>query len=317
MRPVTHRAAAIAATAVFAATAHAALQPPDLSLTLTGSAGTVNASGQLSYSLTVKNTAVYGTICSFDPDTHRRVCEVEPVSANAAGVLVRAMLPAGVQVLGVSGDSGFTCTTAPSGSGTLATCANGFIYADDAGHITLQVKMPNAGGSFTTTAAADPLGAIAERNESNNNASITTAVNPPPNTNLPDLNCSETTPTSTFDGRSPVDFSVFLRNSGPVTATNVTLTFSTPYTNGLLGLSVGNGFSCRYLSAPNQSLQVQCDGGTIAAFGSAFMTVRISPDGQLPSGTPFTLATYMDPYNQIPDLYRPNNNCTKAVIVSP
>lgn len=287
------------------------LQPPDLSVALTGTPATADAAVIVTYTLTVTNHATYRNVCRRDPLTLRYVCGPEPTSSDAGGVVLQVNWGGGAQFFGASGDSGFGCV----GSATQLTCANGTIPAGASGHVTLQLRMPNAAASVALSAAVDPFGAISERDETNNGATLTTTVLAPTG-NRPDLNCSVTGP-DTFDGRSGVDYNLFLRNMGPVAAGNVTIQLFAPLSTRLLSLTPSNGFSCYFLSGANQPLLLQCVGGSIPAWGSAFMSIRVSPGTQLPSGTPMTMSVTMDPQNVIPELFENNNQCNKAAITVP
>lgn len=287
------------------------LQPPDLTVAMTGTPAPADAAVIVTYTLTVTNNATFRNVCRRDPVTRMFICGAEPTSADASGVVVQVGWGGGAQFFGASGDSGFNC----SGGSTLLTCANGAIPAGGTGHVTLQLRMPNAAASVALSAAVDPLNAIFERDEANNGAALTTSVLAP-TSNRPDLNCSVAS-VNTFDGRSGVDYSMFLRNMGPVDASNVTIQLFAPLSTRLLSLVPSNGFSCFFQSGANQPLLLQCVGGFIPALGSASMSIRVSPGTQLPSGTPMAMSVTMDPQNVIPELFENNNLCTKAAITVP
>lgn len=287
------------------------LQPPDLTVGFSASPSSADAATIVTYSLVVNNVPTTRNLCRRDPLTWRYVCGPEVTSAGAVGVVLQVGWSGGAQFFGASGDSGFNC----SGSGTQATCANASIAAGGTGHITLQLRMPNAAAGVALTATVDPLDAVYERSNANNVATAATTVLAPTG-NRPDLECSIAS-VDQFNGRAAVDYTVYLRNSGPLDAGNVTLQFYAPLTTGLLWLTPSNGFSCYFLSGANQPLSLQCVGGSIRAFDSAVMTLRLSPDGQLPSGTPFALTTRLDPQDVIPELLENNNVCTKAVVTVP
>lgn len=317
MKPIASLAPAVggllASLALLASPAFAQTQPADLTVTMNASASTVPASATVNYTVTVNNVATYVRVCTFDPDTRQRICEPTVNSANAQGVVLRVTLPAGVtQPSAPSGDSGFTCST----SGSIVTCANGSIMAEDSAHVTVPLRMPNAGATLTVGAVASM--AAAERSTTNNSAAVTTTVQPPPNPNLPDLNCSISA-VNTFDGLQPVDFTMYLRNLGPVTATNASMQMFSPFTDGALNLVPAGGFSCWYVSGAKQPMTIQCDGGTIPPYGSVTMSVRLYPSitGRLPSGTAFPLTVTMDPHAAMVELSESNDSCVKSVIVSP
>lgn len=315
-------AVALAAACGAALPAAAAPSAADLVTTISANTGTVNASSPVSYNVTVSNPATYRRVCELDPETHKPVCEMVPNSLDATGVTVDINLGGGLVATGGSGDSGFACTVL---SGSLVRCINGRIFAEDAGHITVTARSPNAGGSVTTTAVADPANTIAERSETNNIASVAVTVRPPVNTNLPDLLAFVSSAQTTFNGRDTVEFDVRIYNLGPVDAPNVSLEYRSvfPSVHGTPSFTPYNGsITCPFIVGSNGLYAgVRCNGLYVPANNSVLMKVRMAPfspwSNPLPPGTNYGMYGMLDPDNVLLELSETNNMFNRGVLVQP
>jgi hypothetical protein len=161
-------AAAFAAPAALAYT-RPADDLPDLTISQTTSVavGGYNVSepgGPVTYYVTVKNPSIQ----VWDPEMHRYYTG----GAAATGVVVREFLPDGSQFLSVSADSSFSCAYAYG----QVTCSGGTLLNGGTGHITINTKAPPLMATYYAGAVIDPNNTIAERNETNNTASVTLGV---------------------------------------------------------------------------------------------------------------------------------------------
>ena len=316
--------ATLALAATLCAAGHAAAAPAlaDLSTTITANIGTVNAAGAVTYTVIVANPAQYKRVCVIDPYTHRPVCEMVPNSLNATGVVVDVNLPTGMTATNPAGDSGFGCMVL--NGGTLVRCSNGSILAEDAGRITVPARAPNVGGAVTVTAVADPGNAIAERNESNNSASVAVTVRPPVNTNLPDLFATVSSPQASFDGKTAVDFDVRIYNWGPVDAPNVTLEYRALYPSvlGTPSFTPYNGsITCPFIvGSGGDFVGVRCNSLYVPAYNSVLMKVRMIPRNTaanpLPVGTNYVMFGTLDPDSTLLELNELNNLFNGGVLVA-
>lgn len=284
--------------------------PADLTVSMLASPSPVAAQDTFVYTLTVQNPAVKR--CEFDPAQPRGTCNYQPPGANAGAVMVTVALAPGLQFISPSADSGFMC--AATGASTVS-CSNGAVVSGGTAMIHLTVRAPAAAGSVTTSASVSSP--YADRNPGNNSTSLTTTVTPP-STHRPDLWANGTAALNPFKTWEAVRFDVFIFNSGPAPASNVTFRFFTNMPAGLSTMNINAGFACHAVSGFGQQLEVECNGGNIAAWSSAFMSVQvrlanISP----PAGTPFTLYGHLDSVYAINELNESNNGFTLVSIVSP
>lgn len=322
LHPFLRAALALAATCAATFPAAAAPSAADLVTTISANTGTVNAASPLSVNVTVSNPATYRRVCAIDPDTHRPVCEMVPNSLNATGVTVDISLGGGLVATGGSGDSGFSCQVL---NAALVRCFNGSIAAEDAGHLTVTARSPNAGGTVTTTAVADPGNTIAERSETNNSASVAVTVRPPVNTNLPDLLATVSSAQPTFNGRDTVEFDVRIYNMGPVDASNVTLEYRSVFqsVHGTPAFTPASAsISCPFIVGSNGLFAgVRCNGLFVPAFNSVLMKVRMAPfapwSNPLPAGTNYVMFGTLDPDGVLMELSETNNLFNRGVLVQP
>lgn len=286
------------------------LTPADLKVSMTAAPSPVPAQDLFTYTITVQNPAVTQLRCTRDPISRRFICSDVVTSAGASAVSLAVTLGAGVNLTMPSADSGFMCS-----GGNTVTCSNGAVAAGGTATIRLTARAPAAAGSITANATVSSP--FADRDPSNNTAALTTAVGPP-NPNKPDLWANGTATPNPFKAWLPVRFDVFIHNSGPAPASNMSFRVYTNLPAGLASLSINSGFSCRALSGYGQALELECSGGNIGGWSSAFMSVEVKTASNfLSAGTPFTLYGYLDTTGTNDELNENNNGFTLVSIVSP
>jgi uncharacterized repeat protein (TIGR01451 family) len=245
------------------ATASIAVQRPDLTIGISPAASTVEDGGTLTYVLNVAN--------------------IGP-SAEARDVTVQLTLPAGATATADRSRSDGTCSFAAP----VLTCRDMQLAAAHTSQsatrrITASVSMPRINGPVSLTAVVDPANAIAERNDTNNSASVTTTI-----VGRPDLSAS-----ANQWLLSPLMLvrDVTVRNTGLVPATAVDVSIDS-FNDGLFdGRSYwhnvdsvlssgagGGGFTCtasRTVTPDRPDFaeghRLRCSGGSIPVGGSVLI----------------------------------------------
>ena len=130
---------------------------------------------------------------------------------NATGVTVMTTLPAGLKF--VSADGVYNSTT---GTWTIGNLASGATA-------TLKLEAQATGSRTTVTTAASIFGYELDTNDTNNNANVTTILDP-----VTDLSITKTADKTTVNYLQNVTFTLTAHNSGPNDATGVTVTDKLP-----------------------------------------------------------------------------------------
>jgi uncharacterized repeat protein (TIGR01451 family) len=228
-------------------------------------------------------------------------------------IVVTDTLPIGVQFDSASADSGFVCAQ----SNGLVTCSGGTLARDAVGTIKINVHAPNVGATITNTAMVDPYGAVAERSELNNSASVVTTVTPPPPPPVPaDLTISS------FSQAAPVQsvgqyqtYTINVSNIGQSAASGVKVTWTAWWDNGtpldITGVKdvvADNGFWCAAPLSDYVGQKVVC-GTTTPLNPNTTAHIQFSVLG---SSTPTTATPIVtvDPDNTIPESNENNNQAT-------
>jgi len=280
------------------ASASASVPLPDLSVRLYADNSQVDDGASTGYQVYVDNAAD---------------------GAEANGVSFRLTLPAGTRYWGASDgvpswlswiyQAGFTC----SENSGVVTCTGGHISPGMTGAATISVNAPRTNGQVTASVTVDADNTIAERDESNNTASATYTVH-----GRPDLAIS-----TVFWWLTPpplVQRVTTVQNLGVGPATNVEVTIDAitfdppPGTAGAddpLTIVADSGFSCARTGAPwplnlyELGDHYRCTGGTIAAGGSAMITIFHLMHYNSPERR--TIAD-VDPSNTIREVDETNNH---------
>ena len=215
----------------------------NLSITKTDSPDPVTVGQSLTYTITVSN--------ALGPDA-------------AQGVVVTDILPVGVSFVSATPSQGTGC----SGTTTIS-CPLGTIAAGGSATVTLVVTpgSPNEALSNTATVGA----ATADPNTDNNSASATTLVNavPAPSANLSITKTDSPDPVTV--GQS-LTYTITVSNAlGPDAAQGVVVTDILPVGVSFVSATPSQGTGC------SGTTTISCPLGTIAAGGSATVTLVVTP----------------------------------------
>jgi uncharacterized repeat protein (TIGR01451 family) len=167
----------------------------------------------------------------------------------ATNVTITDTLPAGVTFVGTTPSQG-TCTN------PLSSCAIGNLASGASATVIVVVK-PNATGAFSNSATV--AATEADPNTANNSASASATVNP-----AADLSLAETATPQTVTAGNNVTFSFTVTNSGPSTATGVTIADALPVGMVLVSATPSQG-TC--------TTAISCNLGTIANGATATLSI--------------------------------------------
>jgi uncharacterized repeat protein (TIGR01451 family) len=172
-----------------------AITSADLALTKTDSADPVDTSAAFSYTLSVRNLG----------------------PSAASNVIVTDTLPAGVTFVRASGNQ-WTCTRVA----VTVTCTRSRLNAGTTRSIRIDVIAPSVPGTLVNAAVVTST--TADPNPANNAASQTTTVQGA----FADLSVTKTDSADPVNVGAPFSYTVTVRNAGPSTASNLTLTDTLP-----------------------------------------------------------------------------------------
>lgn len=254
-------------------TVNAPVSNADLSITKSADFDPVTVGGTLTYTLTVTNNST---------------------TVDATNVTVTDTLPAGVTNVNASG-SGWACII----SGYSVTCTRPTLIKNTSSVITITVTVQDEGCSLTNTASV-----TADQNDpdnSNNTDTITTQVQPSANlsiikTDVPD--------TSVYAG-AILTYTITVTNSGPSTATNVTVTDPLPAGSIFTAVS-GSGWTCSQSAGT-----VTCNRSSLTVTTAPAITITI----KAPSD-PGTITNTATVSSNVNDPNSGNNSATASTIVN-
>ncbi|MCC7201160.1 MAG: DUF11 domain-containing protein [Nitrospirae bacterium] len=230
----------------------------DLSITKTDAPDPVSISGTLAYTLSVNNNG---------PST-------------ASNLIVQDTLPATVGYVSASG-TGWTCNQ----SGGLVTCTRSSLAVGAAPDITITVTGPSAGGSISNTASVSS--SVNDSNLSNNSSTASTNVTPAVN-----LSITQTDSSDPVTAGGTFSYLITVANSGPNSATGVTVTDTLPATASFVSAS-GTGWTC---PAPvSGTLTCTRAGLGIATAPVITVTLTAPPESGAISNTAIVSANEGDP----------------------
>jgi uncharacterized repeat protein (TIGR01451 family) len=257
------------------------INPSDLFVTKSG-AGTVDAGGNMVYTITVQNVG----------------------SNDAANISLTDNLTGStfVSIMQTVGPT-FNCTTpAPGATGTV-TCTSPVLLAGTSATFGLTVRAnPNlpAGSTLSNTASATSgTSEIAPSdNSATSNATVTVSA---------DVAVTKLGPT-TVAPSTPLPYTITVMNNGPSDAASVTLTDTVPAGTTFSSFAQNSGptFSCTTPS-PSATGTVNCSIATLASGATATFTLTVGTNPAIPptiTNTATVATTTTDP--------TPGNNSSTA-----
>jgi hypothetical protein len=291
---------------------------PDLSVTVTSSpVSQVQSGGNLSYTLTVRNTTSTYRECIESPYPGKPPkCFTYTAGGPVSNVVVRDSLPAGASFQSASGNSGFVCS---SWAGVV-TCSGGALAANGTASIVVNATAPQlAPGSaaqlLTNLAEVNPSQAIAERTYANNAASVQVTALPP--VAIADLVVTGLSGPASVQRGGQATFTMTVQNQGTATVSNVSTVLDGGNSGWEIAASSGTaGFTPCFSPPERFSLRAWCPGfgyGTLAPGAIATINVTV----QLPGvGGSYTMNATVDPYNYVAESNESNNQRTLAIVVN-
>jgi len=251
-------------------TYNAPAQDADISVTKTDSPDPVLAGGQLTYDLTVGNSG----------------------PRAATGVQLTDTLPSSVTFESATPSQG-TC----SQTGVIVSCSLGTV--GNGANATVQIKVrPQATGSITNTATV--ASNVNDPSTGNNSASAATTVNPGADLSITNVD----SPDPVLAGEV-LTYAVGLQNSGPSTATNVSVSDTLPPGSVFVSATPTQG-SCSQASGT-----VSCSIGNLPSGASPSISIQVRPQaaGTITSSASITSLT--------PDTDTANNSASAQTTVDP
>jgi uncharacterized repeat protein (TIGR01451 family) len=229
---------------------------PDLSVSKTADAASVDAGDSIGYTITVSNAG---------PGAAKNVTLSDPLPANPG--------------LSWSINGGPNAAECSIGGGSLS-CNFGTVIAT--GSKTVHISSPTTSGSCGTVSNTATTAASNEANTANNSSGAVDIT-----VLCPDLSVSKTADAASVDAGDSIGYTITVSNAGPGAAKNVTLSDPLPVSPGL-SWSINGGPNAAECSIGGGSLS--CNFGTVIATGSK--TVHISsPTTSSSCGTVSNTAT--------------------------
>ncbi len=234
---------------------------------------------------------------------------VNSTGANATGVTATFAIPAGTTY--VSNSVGTTTFTGAQASGTV-TFSGGTVNTGTPAVLTVTVTAPAAATTITLTAVdtkVDPLNAIAESNETNNNDTAAALASTMITTvSLPDLTISRTGPASATTS-TIITYTLTISNGGTAAATGVAADFTLPSNVTHSATNVGaTGFSAALTAGV-----VKLTGGTVNVGTPAIITVDVVAPAIASTVTSATSTAIVDPLNTVTESVETNNAALNVV----
>ncbi|RPH97336.1 MAG: DUF11 domain-containing protein, partial [Lysobacterales bacterium] len=226
----------------------------DLSLKKEADVSTAIPGEQLVYTLTVTNDG---------PST-------------ADNVVVQDVVPAGLQIISVSGSGGATCKAGAPGNAALpSSCNFGSLAPAASGVMTI-----------TTLVLEDTVGTLVNNattssdtydpDNSDNNANVSVPVLP-----TADIQVSKTATKDPVTAGDEFSYLVEVLNAGPSDAVTVSMTDTLPAEVDLLSFVANKGGVC---ASPLDDI-VTCNWASIAAGDTATVTIDVRVKADTPNGT--------------------------------
>jgi uncharacterized repeat protein (TIGR01451 family) len=244
----------------------------------------------------------------------------------ATNVVVRDFIPAGADYIEATGTNQFLCSEV----GNYIECVGGELGKIGSGTeeatITLSMFAPDTPGNYVNQAIVDPLNAIAEGNEFNNQDNEALLINDGGIGAFVDLKITKNPKNTTVKPKDPIDYVLTVENDGEAPALNVTVRDVLPA--GVTFLSAEDttvpvspgSFTCSHAAGV-----VTCTGGTLDGSANTLsspdvpdtrtITIKVTaPIFNVPNGGLLNQA-FVDPDNTIPEGNETNNKDTSEITV--
>src|SRR5258706_7391267 len=139
----------------------------------------------------------------------------------AVGVVVRDFLPAGATYIEATGTNQFLCNAVTNYIECVGGQLGKFGSGTEEATITLKMFAPDTPGNYTNQAIVDPLNAIPEGNEFDNQANEPLTVANGGIGAFNDLTITKTPKNITVKPKDPIDYILTVKNEGEAPALNV------------------------------------------------------------------------------------------------
>lgn len=230
----------------------------------------------------------------------------------AVGVFVRDFIPTGSRYIEATGTNHFLCTALQG----FIDCAGGEIGPGVTAVITLKVFAPDTPGTYNNQAIVDPLNAIPEGNEFDNQDTQETIVKNGGAGAFNDLTIEKTGDDKVKPNES-INYTLTITNSGSDPALDVAvrdmLPAGTTFVSAQDGVpGVPGAFTCNHGGGV-----VNCTGATInGAGGSRTIKIEVTAPNQLVPAPGLINQAFVDPDNTVPEGDEENNTDTFNTIVA-
>lgn len=268
------------------------MQPPDFSITLTGTPDPVDALAQSTWVARITN----------DGPANARI--------STATRLIRFQVPANMTNLAVNTPSGYTCFIEAPLTVDCQTTATQNLAAGAHVDITMFGTAPRQPGPISMTAIADPLGAIPEGDETDNEATDTITVQPP------DFSITLTGTPDPVAAQGNTTWVARITNDGPANArisnTMRLIRFQVPANMTNLAVNTPTGYTC-FIEAPQT---VDCQATTTQNL-AAGAHLDFTMFGKAPADPgPISMTVTADPLGATPEADETDNQATETITVN-
>jgi uncharacterized repeat protein (TIGR01451 family) len=255
----------------------------DLSVSKSGSPPSVVSGSNITYTISVTNNG----------------------PSDSSSVSFSDVVPANTTLVSQSQTAGpaFTCSTPPAGGTGTTTCTIATLPNGLGATFSIVVNVDAGASAGTITNTANVTSATPDANAGNDSASATTAVT----TSAPstaDVSIVKSANSGAVGTLGAITYTIVVANSGPASATGVTVTDNIPAGTSFLSAVPSQG-TC------TGTASVNCSIGAIASAGTAIVTLTIAAPA-----TPGVITNSATVTSSSSDSNAANNTSSAAVIVS-
>jgi uncharacterized repeat protein (TIGR01451 family) len=231
----------------------------DIGVSKTGSPDQVAPGADITYEITVTSTG----------------------SLPADNASLSDTLPATLTFVSLSAPAGWACMTPAVGAGGTVTCTNPSLSFTIGDVFTLVVNVPTdaAPGTFFTNTATVSTTTL-DPNDENNSSTTSTLVMG----NSADIAVTKMASSEEVPAGNPVTYTIKVSNSGPDSASNVTLNDPLPDTVDFMALFSPAGWSCS-TPAVGTGGTVSCSNPSLAVTTGDIFTLVVSVRSDTPPDT--------------------------------